>query len=128
MIMSGIKTLLKRFQSECETSDKQEEEVLQTHYYKSMQSGTFNAVLELFSSSQYDILSESKDRGEITIRKNGTPQLFIVATVIGVRPLETAVDFKLSTDKGKILGTYSVLKAQIKNYYDVLDGKLTRVR
>jgi len=26
MIMSGIKTLLKRFQSECETSDKQEEE------------------------------------------------------------------------------------------------------
>ena len=126
--MSGIRTFLKRFQSECETSDQHDDLDLRSHYYKSMQQGTFNTVAELFSSPNYEILSQSKDRGEITVRKKGTPQLFIVATVISVRPLETAVDFKISTDKGKIFGTYTVLKAQIKHYYQKLDSQLTKVK
>ncbi|MGG3915760.1 cytosolic protein [Bacillus sp. es.034] len=126
--MSGIRTLLKRFQSECETSDQHEDKELQSRYYKSMHQGAFNAVLGLFSSSEYDVISQSKDRGEITVRKNGTPQLFIVATVITVRPLETAVDFKVSADKGKIFGTYTVLKAQINHYYHQLDGELKKVK
>ncbi|OXS60673.1 hypothetical protein [Rossellomorea vietnamensis] len=126
--MSGIRTLLKRFQSECETSDQHEDKELQSRYYKSMHQGAFNAVLGLFSSSEYEVISQSKDRGEITVRKNGTPQLFIVATVITVRPLETAVDFKVSADKGKIFGTYTVLKAQISHYYHQLDGELKKVK
>ena len=126
--MSGIRTLLKRFQSECETSDQHEDKELQSRYYKSMHQGTFNAVLGLFSSSEYDVISQSKDRGEITVRKNGTPQLFIVATVITVRPLETAVDFKISADKGKIFGTYTVLKAQINHYYHQLDSELKKMK
>ncbi|WP_201716648.1 cytosolic protein [Rossellomorea arthrocnemi] len=126
--MSGIRTLLKRFQSECETSDRHEDKELQSRYYKSMHQGAFNAVLGLFSSSEYEVISQSKDRGEITVRKNGTPQLFIVATVITVRPLETAVDFKISADKGKIFGTYTVLKAQISHYYHQLDSELTKVK
>ena len=126
--MSGLRTLLKRFQSECETLDRHEDPDLQSHYYKSMHTGAFNAVLELFSSSEYEVLSQSKDRGEITVRKNGTPRLFIVATVITVRPLETAVDFKVSADKGRIFGTYTVLKAQINHYYQRLNSDLTRVK
>ncbi|MFC7783020.1 MULTISPECIES: cytosolic protein [unclassified Rossellomorea] len=126
--MSGIRTLFKRFQSECETSDKHEDKDLQSRYYKSMHQGAFNAVLELFSSSEYEVISQSKDRGEITVRKNGTPQLFIVATVITVRPFETAVDFKVSADKGKVFGTYTVLKAQISHYYQKLDSELTKVK
>jgi hypothetical protein len=126
--MSGIRTLLKRFQSECETSDQHEDKELQSRYYKSMHQGAFNTVLGLFSSSEYEVISQSKDRGEITVRKNGTPQLFIVATVITVRPLETAVDFKISADKGKIFGTYTVLKAQISHYYHQLDSELTKVK
>ncbi|MCC5801300.1 cytosolic protein [Rossellomorea vietnamensis] len=126
--MSGIRTLLKRFQSECETSDQHEDKELQSRYYKSMHQGAFNAVLGLFSSSEYEVISQSKDRGEITVRKNGMPQLFIVATVITVRPLETAVDFKVSADKGKIFGTYTVLKAQINHYYHQLDGELKKVK
>ncbi|MGG4166775.1 hypothetical protein [Rossellomorea vietnamensis] len=126
--MSGIRTLLKRFQSECETSDQHEDKELQSRYYKSMHQGTFSAVLGLFSSSEYEVISQSKDRGEITVRKNGTPQLFIVATVITVRPLETAVDFKISADKGKIFGTYTVLKAQINHYYHQLDSELKKVK
>ncbi|MCA1057785.1 cytosolic protein [Rossellomorea aquimaris] len=126
--MSGLRTLLKRFQSECETSDQHEDKELQSRYYKSMHQGAFNAVLGLFSSAEYDVISQSKDRGEITVRKNGTPQLFIVATVITVRPLETAVDFKISADKGKIFGTYTVLKAQISHYYHQLDSELTKAK
>ncbi|BCB05091.1 cytosolic protein [Bacillus sp. KH172YL63] len=126
--MSGLKTLLKRFQSECETSDAHDDKELQTHYYKAMHQGAFNAVLELFSSSEYEVISQSKDRGEITVRKNGMPQLFIVATVITVRPFETAIDFKVSADKGKIFGTYTVLKAQINHYYQRLDSELNKVK
>ncbi|MBN8191737.1 cytosolic protein [Bacillus sp. NTK074B] len=126
--MSGIRTLLKRFQSECETSDQHEDKELKSRYYKSMHQGAFHAVLGLFSSSEYEVVSQSKDRGEITVRKSGTPQLFIVATVITVRPLETAVDFKVSADKGKIFGTYTVLKAQISHYYHQLDSELTKVK
>ncbi|MGR3765313.1 cytosolic protein [Rossellomorea sp. NS-SX7] len=126
--MSGLKTLLKRFQSECETSDKHEDPDLRSHYYKSMHGAAYNAVLDLFSSSEYEVISESKERGEITVRKNGTPRLFIVATVITVRPLETAVDFKVSADKGKIFGTYTVLKAQIRHYYGRLNSQLTKVK
>ncbi|TMU85784.1 cytosolic protein [Bacillus sp. BHET2] len=126
--MSGIRTLLKRFQSECETSDAHEDKELQTRYFKSMHQGAFNGVLDLFSSSEYEVISQSKDRGEITVRKNGMPQLFIVATVITVRPSETAIDFKISADKGKIFGTYTVLKAQINHYYQRLDSDMKKVK
>jgi hypothetical protein len=126
--MSGLKTLLKRFQSECETSDRNEDPDLRSRYYKAMHGAAYSAVLELFSSSEYEVISESKERGEITVRKNGTPRLFIVATVITVRPLETAVDFKVSADRGKIFGTYTVLKAQIGHYYSRLDSRMTKVK
>jgi hypothetical protein len=125
--MSGVRSILKRFQSECETSDEHVDKDLQTHYYKSTSQKVNDAVESLFASDEYQVLSHSKDRGEWTVQKNIRPSLFIVVTIITVRPFETAVDFKVSANGAKLSGTYPVLKGHIQSFYENLDKNLIKI-
>ncbi len=125
--MSGIRALFNRYKSECETGDQHVDTELRTHYYKSGFDKVFQKVVELYSSSSYRVMSESKDRGEITIEHNGNPNLFIVVTIVTVRPFETAVDFKLSTRSFSPLGNHPRLKKFVLTYYAELDKELTKI-
>jgi hypothetical protein len=114
------------FKSDIETSDSNTDKELQTRYYKSAHDKVFKAVLDLFSSSDYKVIGESKERGEITVEKSGFPGYFIVVTAINVGPFESAVDFKISAEK-KVPGSYPKMKQEINSFYKVLDSQLKRI-
>ncbi|WP_421380392.1 cytosolic protein [Bacillus salacetis] len=114
------------FKSDIETSDSNADKELQTRYYKSAQDKVFQAVLDLFSSKEYKVTGESRERGEITVEKSGFPGYFIVATAINVAPFESAVDFKVSAEK-KVPGSYPKMKQEIASFYQVLDSRLKRI-
>ena len=124
--MGVFSSILSIFKSDLETSDNQGDKQLRTHYYKSGYGRVFQAVLDLYSSAEYKIMAESRERGEITVQKSGFPGYFIVITVINVQAIETAVDFKISTEK-KVPGAYPKLKQEIASSYKVLDSSLIRV-
>jgi hypothetical protein len=118
-------SILSLFKSDIETSDKNPDTGLRTHYYKSSYDKVYKAILDLYSQSEYKVLAESRQRGEITVEKSGFPGYFIVVTAINVQAFETAVDFKVSTEK-KVPGAYPKMKQEIASYYKVLDSSLIR--
>lgn len=124
--MAGLRGIFKRFSSECETSEKHSEEELQTNYYKSSFDKVFDEVKKHFSSSAYTITSESKEHGEIMIQKKSKPTMFIIATVVSVRPLHTALDIKASAEQTVIGGAYPKLKQEILSIYKALGQQLRK--
>ena len=95
--MSQKRSIFQRFFKECETRDDHFDEQLKSHYYRTSFDKVFHAVEEVFGGDpNMEIVSKSKDRGEIAIRMHKSPNAFIVATVIQVRPFETACDFMVS--------------------------------
>ncbi|WP_456273792.1 cytosolic protein [Bacillus sp. AK031] len=123
--MGVFSSILSIFKSDIETSDKNPDAGLRTHYYKSSYDKVYKAILDLYNTSEYNILAESRERGEITVEKNGFPGYFIVVTAINVQAFETAVDFKVSSEK-KVPGSYPKMKQEIASYYKVLDSSLIR--
>ncbi|WP_101844589.1 cytosolic protein [Halobacillus sp. Marseille-P3879] len=89
----------KYFSNHSETSENHRDSSLQTRYYKAKRDEVFNAVEEMFPSPS-EKAAVSKERGEITIKYNGKRKAFVVATIIMVRPFQTAVDFSVTTDSG----------------------------
>ncbi|PPA71605.1 cytosolic protein [Jeotgalibacillus proteolyticus] len=124
--MAGVKGIFKRFSSECETADKHREEELQTHYFKTSLDKVFSEVKRYYSSSEYTITSESPEHGEIMIQKKSSPKMFIIATIVSVRPLHTAVDIKASTEQTVIGGAYPKLKQEILSCYKALGQQMRR--
>lgn len=125
MHVTQRKSLFQRFYRECETSDDHFDVDLRSHYYKASFEKVYQAVVDFFKQNpDMEIVSESKERGEIGIHMKTSLNAFIVATVIQVRPFETAVDFKVSTEKIAITGMYPKLKKLILNFYRVLDQEL----
>lgn len=126
--MSWLKTFTNRYSQQCESSEHHRDTELQTRYYKSNFEKTLRGVEEVFSNKQhYEIKSVSKEHGEILIHSKQSPRLDIIITIITVRPLETAVDFTVSTEKWSPMGINKVLKKQILAAYDALDQKLPSI-
>ncbi|MBI0576588.1 hypothetical protein IEC97_04360 [Neobacillus cucumis] len=110
-----------RFSKQIETSDKHSDEQLKTHYYKSSFNQLFQSVEELFrQDADCRIITVSKERGEIAVEVMKPFPCFLIATVISIRGMETAVDFNLSTEHFSVGGTYPALRKRITSYYDKL--------
>ncbi len=123
------KSIFQRFFRECETSDHHFDEQLKSHYYKASFDKVYQAVFNMFKRNpQIEIVSESKERGEIGLYMNNHLKPFIVATVIQVRPFETAVDFKVSTEKFSLFGLYPKLRKLIIEFYRELDKEFPQVQ
>ncbi len=123
--MSQKKSIFQRFFKECETRDDHFDDDLKSHYYRTSLDKVFQAVEEVFAKSpEMEIVSKSKERGEMAIRMKKSPKAFIIATVIQVRPFETACDFKVSSDKFSLIGLYPTLKRLVLQFYAELDKKL----
>lgn len=97
--MSLRNTLSKYFNNHSESREEHWDQSLQTHYYKTTKEKGMQMLENLFNSSQsYEINSISKEHGEISVNVKKGRKAFIVATVIMVRPYQTAIDFSVTTE------------------------------
>ncbi|OUM84002.1 cytosolic protein [Parageobacillus thermoglucosidasius] len=109
----------------CETRENHEDEALRSHYYKATNATVIKAVKELFTSSpNYELLSVSEERGEFSATTRQGKKVFIVATVISVRPLEAAVDFSVTTETTFLPFDFGRSRNVIIDLYRQLDQRL----
>ncbi|MGX6443002.1 hypothetical protein ACWM35_07180 [Neobacillus sp. K501] len=127
--MSIFGDLFIRFSKQIETSDGQKDDSLKTHYYKATFNQLFQSVEELFrQDADCRITTVSKERGEIAVEINKPAPCFLIVTVVSVRPLETAVDFTISSESFSLTGSYPTLKKRIQSYYQRLNQIHTFIR
>lgn len=118
----AISDLFTRYKKQIETSDHHRDDDLKTHYYKTNFNQMFKTIEELFQKdADCRVTTVSKEHGEIAVEISKPFPCFLVATVISPRPLETSVDFTLSTDRFSLIGNYPVLKRRIVVYYGHLN-------
>jgi hypothetical protein len=127
--MSIIRNMFIRFTKQIETSDRQKDSALNTHYYKATFNQTFQSVEELFrSDADCRIVTVSKDHGEIAVEIDKPIPCFLIVTIVSVRGLETAVDFNISSEKFSPIGLYPVLRKRLISYYEKINKLHTLVR
>ncbi|ETI68531.1 hypothetical protein [Neobacillus vireti] len=111
--------LFTRFKKQIETSDRQTDESLKTHYYKATFNQLFASVEKLFhEDADCRVTTVSKEHGEIAVEVSKPFSCFLIVTIVSVKPLETAVDFNISSEKFSLLGAYPDLKKRITSYYE----------
>ena len=107
-----------RFKKQIETSDGNQDDSLKTHYYKATFNQLFQSIEKIFhDDADCQVVTVSKDHGEIAVEVKKPMPCFLIVTVVSVKPMETAVDFNISTDKFSLLGINPALKTRITAYY-----------
>jgi hypothetical protein len=115
----GISDLFTRFRKHIETSDKHRDDSLKTHYYKGTFNQIFQSVEQVFrEDADCRIVTVSKEHGEIAVEVSKPIPCFLIITIVSVKPLETAIDFNISTEKMAPLGINPTLKKRIIAYYE----------
>ncbi|XJZ26439.1 hypothetical protein ACF5W4_13735 [Bacillota bacterium Lsc_1132] len=118
----AISDLFQRFKKQVETSDHQRDEELRTHYYKTNFNQMFQTIEELFrKDADCRVTTVSKEHGELAVEISKPFPCFLVVTIISARPLETSVDFTVSTERFSLIGSYPILKRRIVTYYERLN-------
>ncbi|MDP4085352.1 MAG: hypothetical protein Q8934_12160 [Bacillota bacterium] len=115
----ALKDIFLRFRKEIETTETYPDDQLKTHFYKGTFNQLFTSVEQIFrQDADCRISTVSKEHGEIAIEINKPIPCFLIVTIISEKPLETAVDFTISTERTVLLGTYPVLKHRIISFYE----------
>lgn len=97
--MSFKATLARIFTNHAETRDHHEDDQLRTRYYKTTKDRGLKFLEEYFlQSKDFSLNALSKEHGEISVISTKGKKVFIVATVIMVRPYHTAIDFSVTTE------------------------------
>ncbi|MGN7297618.1 cytosolic protein [Ferdinandcohnia sp. SAFN-114] len=118
----GLQTF---FSNHSETRDKHSDEQLRSHYYKTTNKKAIDAVKKVINDLDgYHINSVSEERGEISISIKKGRKAFVVATVVSVRPFETAIDFAVTTETLLLPIDFGYSKKVIMNLYQRLDKEL----
>lgn len=93
------------FSGHLETKENHEDPSLQTPYYKTTKDRLMNELIHIFEEMKHcEVVAESKERGEISVNISGRKLYYLVATVVMVRPLRTAVDYSMTAKKGMDFG------------------------
>jgi hypothetical protein len=117
--MAKLGNLFIRFKQQIETSDKSTDDSLKTHYYKAKFNQLFDSVEKLFhEDADCRVTTVSKEHGEIAVEVSKPISCFLIVTIVAVKPLETAVDFNISSEKFSLTGSYPALKKRINTYYE----------
>ncbi|WP_217586938.1 cytosolic protein [Lentibacillus saliphilus] len=125
--MSFRQTIAKYFSNHAETRDKHEDPALQSHYYKATKDQALAKLEELFSNKQlYDLNAISKEHGEISVYTKKGKKVFIITTVIMVRPFQTAIDLSV-TSESVLPFDFGYSNKVIKQLYDTLDQQLPKL-
>ncbi|MGE6628925.1 cytosolic protein [Bacillus sp. NPDC077027] len=126
--MTLLQKLQGLFSNKTETSDRHLVPELKSRYYKVTDKKAFEAVEALFSSNdQYTVTSVSAERGEMSAMVQKPKKAFAVATVISIRPFETAVDFNVTTETA-LPTDFGYSKKVVLSFYDELDKQLPRIQ
>ncbi|MBD3860312.1 cytosolic protein [Bacillus sp. 28A-2] len=110
-----------------ETSDHHSVSELKSRYYKSTNAQAFQAVEAILSrNDSYQVTSVSAERGEISANIRKPKKAFLVATVISIRPFETAVDFNVTTETA-LPTDFGYSRKTVLSLYEELDKQLPRI-
>lgn len=97
--MAFRQKVAKYLNNHAETHDKHLDPTLETHYFKTTKDKAMLYLESFFKNSQhYTLNATSNEHGEISVLKKKGKKAFIVATVIMVRPFQTAIDFSVTTE------------------------------
>ncbi|SEO82220.1 hypothetical protein SAMN04488134_113112 [Amphibacillus marinus] len=97
--MGFKETFNKYFNNHSETLEKHWDPNLRSKYYKTTKDKALDVVTQYFKRKPgCEVMATSKDHGEITINFKGKRKAFVIVTIIMVRPLQTAVDFSVTTE------------------------------
>lgn len=97
--MSFRQKVAKYLNNHAETRENHLDTTLETHYFKTTKDKAMIFLESFFKNSQiYKMNAMSKEHGEISVLKQKGKKSFIVATVIMVRPFQTAIDFSVTTE------------------------------
>jgi len=97
--MSFSQKLARIFSNRAETRDNHWDVQLQTRYYKTTKDKGLDALKNFFNNSQkFEVNAISEEHGEISVNVVKGRKAFIIATVIMVRPYQTAIDFSVMTE------------------------------
>jgi hypothetical protein len=125
----AISDFFLRFKNEIETSENHSDVQLKTHYYKGNSQQLFLSVEQIFRlDADCQITTISKEHGEIAIEVKKPFPCFLIVSIISVKPLETAVDFTISTDRKSFFGNYPILKSRIISYYERMNTVHTLIK
>jgi len=115
------------FGNHLETGEDRLDKSLKTRYYKAMKDKVFQTLENFFqASSEFEINSLSKERGEMSVITKKGKRAFIVVTVIMVSPNKTAVDFSVSLDSAIPLN-FGYITKLINRLYDNLNKELPQL-
>ncbi|WP_047985063.1 hypothetical protein [Ornithinibacillus californiensis] len=122
--MSFGKKLSRFFYNQAETSDNHWDKELQTRYYKTTKDKGLAILEQLVQGSQnYQLNSISAEHGEISFRIVKGKKAFVIATVIMVRPYQTAIDFNVSSESG-LPFDFGHSSKLVKQLYEKLNKEL----
>ncbi|ASB87957.1 cytosolic protein [Bacillus sonorensis] len=122
--MSVFQKIQGFFSTHAETSDHHPLDELKSRYYKATAKQALEAVKEVLDGLDCcTAISVSEERGEISAEVAKPRKAFLVATVVSVRPFDTAVDFNISTET--FLPTdFGYSRSMVSSVYRELDRKL----
>lgn len=112
----GFKDL---FNNDYETSENNVVETLRTRYYRNKYDDVIDVIRNMIKEEKGEIKAEIENYLEIYFE---TIDYSCTATIVGVRPTETAVDFKVTTYK---LLPNGKGKKIIEKLYKYLDNNLS---
>ncbi|WP_096436045.1 DUF1499 domain-containing protein [Alteribacter populi] len=124
----GFKDTVQKYMSaHTETRENHVDEKLKTHYYKSTKEKVMAEVEAMINQKKgFKVKSTSPEHGEIIVRSDQGKKIFMVITVIMVRPYRTAVDFAVTTDT-PLFTDFGYSRKIIYEQYKNLNGRLTFV-
>lgn len=126
--MSFRQKIKKYFGNHAETREEHPDPTLKTHYYKTTKDRGLEALENLINhSNKYKMNSISKEHGEISILTKKGKKAFIVATVIMVKPYQTAIDFSVSSES-IIPFDFGYSTRVIYDLYDLVKKDLTLIK
>lgn len=125
--MSFRNTMAKYFSNHAETRDHHDDKQLQSRYYKTTKDRALNFLEEYFlQSNRFKLNAISKDHGEISVISTKGKKVFVVATVIMVRPFHTAIDFS-ATSESFFPFDFGYTNRLIEKFYEDINKELQLV-
>lgn len=126
--MSFSQKLGQFFSNRSETNDKHWNESLQTRYYKTTKDKAMSTVENVLGNTQrFEVNFISKDHGEINIGIKKGKKAFIIATIVMVKPYQTAIDFTVTTES-IIPIDFGYSRKVISELYEQINKELTLIK
>ncbi|RBP93901.1 hypothetical protein DFO70_105131 [Cytobacillus firmus] len=122
--MSIFRQFASRYKKQCETNENHSDPELTTRYYRTNTAQMMQTIEDLFKADQnVNILSISRERGEIAAEIKKIKSCFAIVTVVTVRPFETAVDINISTEQSSPAGVHPILKREALSIYEKVNKR-----